>query len=297
MRWLLVLIGLWGACLFSPSVLGHGLYVLPYELRVRALRSPQRRLRPAERFSVLVLLSDHHSKSYAEPDGLDQFLPGNYFPDGALFLDDYLKILHAWYLRQMNRLEHYYGPKVAEITGMLQALEPLKDGHSSAVVITRFGKFDEPLAMFRVTVEDAAGLLSSERHFLHLGLEGEPFPRVVAEERLMEVPHLKNVSYGPKTFQFAYPAPSRFSLGWVGANIEAKNYAMDPYTYRRFFPHLSISPGPIACSRWEAGRFPRRFWETRTPRLVGGRGAFGAIVTVMSYAAFTRGWVFNSGEK
>ena len=222
-----------------PATYARAVYVIPYDLRlsVPGTAGPAA-LDPEERYSVLVVLGDTYRQPWGQPDALQTLLAENPHPDVGRFLRRYLEKPHGWYVDQMARRPRIYGPADGPILNMVRQALPVLDGQSSFVVLTRYRRWDRPVATLQASTPNGEGLLPDEYHFLHRGLEGRRLPRDPVAPAWTRVPVFQADPAHPDFFPIGFPMPERL-LRWPrGGSLMLKHFGMDPEAGRKFLPYL-----------------------------------------------------------
>lgn len=201
-------------------------YVIPYELRPNGPGSK-------EVYTVLVILADHYDHHFGEEDGLSTLLAANHHADPEIFVADYLKIPHAWYLQQFADNPAVYGERAQEIADGIARLQPIKAGRTSAVVITEHHHINNVLFFLRVDPPGEDGLLSSVRSFKdHL----KPLPKLDRKFGWR-----KDIVLEPEAFledvHVLEPREPRLEMQyWLDGDwLELKNFAIDEAHSTKFF--------------------------------------------------------------
>lgn len=233
----------WFRCLWLILLLGtcgnaHAFFLIPYTLTIMVPERMGSAIMTPRHYTVLVLLGNYYERNYGRNNGR-LFVNDNTYWDRAKYFQDLLSPPYSWYEDRIREHKKIYGPNVEQIILGLRAKEFPKQENSSIVLITEHNNILATVAMLRVSLPNEDGRLDSEAHFLGKGLDGN-FGHESLDFRRMSVPYQSENT-------LSIPINLRTELEIVqmktvlsGAKAEVKNFAMDPLSRIRFFPHLFL---------------------------------------------------------
>lgn len=173
------------------SSAAEAVYVLGYDFRFTEgqVLAPGK-FKEGEKYSAIVVLADHHGRSFGVRDGLQAALYANEYEGMPLWLTAYLKdVVAEWYYAQLRRYPKIYEDKVEEVIAGLRTEEPIRE-EDSMVIFTEFGDPFSPLTTIRVAASGEDGLVANERHYLSKGLS-KMFERKIETRVTRSVPHFR----------------------------------------------------------------------------------------------------------